>query len=171
MIVLAGLPGTGKSSLATALAACLPSAVVLNKDAIRAAMFPDAAAEYSAEQNGLAMTALFAAAGYLLSKKSRPAYVLIDGRTFSRAVHIAEVVHLAQTCGADLSILHLWCPDEVAFRRLEASQDQHPAGNRDRRLYMSLKQSFEPILQPHLVVNTSLPLEESVKAALVYLGV
>ena len=47
-IVMAGLPGTGKSTIARELEKRL-HAVVLNKDAIRAELFPGDAVNYSRE--------------------------------------------------------------------------------------------------------------------------
>ncbi len=169
LVLLAGLPGTGKSTLAAALASRLPSAIVLSKDEIRAAMFHGAAADYSEAQNALAMNALLAAADYLCAQSSRPQYLLIDGRTFSHAGHIEQVIQFARDHHASWSILHLWCPDLVAFDRLKASQADHPAHNRGRELYTCLQSSFEPIKQPHLTLDTNLPLQDSVKAALEYL--
>src|SRR5947209_2269421 len=45
LIAMAGLPGTGKSTLARQMARAL-SGVVLDKDVIRAALFPPALVEY-----------------------------------------------------------------------------------------------------------------------------
>ncbi len=46
---LAGLPGTGKSALAQRLAGAL-SAIVLDKDAVGAALFPQQEIEYSTNE-------------------------------------------------------------------------------------------------------------------------
>ena len=83
LIAMAGLPGTGKSSLAAQLAANL-GGVVLSKDVVRAAMFPPAVLDYSAAQDDAAMSAVFSAARLLLM--ANPGSVIIlDGRTFSKA--------------------------------------------------------------------------------------
>ena len=58
LIALAGLPGTGKSTLAVRLAADL-GAAVLSKDAARAALFPPPVLDYSAGQDDVCMTAVF----------------------------------------------------------------------------------------------------------------
>ena len=51
IVMLTGLPGTGKSAIARALAARVPGAVVLNKDEIRPALFPEERIEYSERQD------------------------------------------------------------------------------------------------------------------------
>ena len=65
LIVMAGLPGTGKSTLAGRLAAEL-GGVVLNKDAVRALLFPPPVLDYSREQDDLVMQAIYAAAANIL---------------------------------------------------------------------------------------------------------
>jgi predicted kinase len=54
LVVMAGLPGTGKSRLATGLAQALPG-VILDKDRIRAALFPPEEIEYSLPQDNFCM--------------------------------------------------------------------------------------------------------------------
>ena len=156
--------------MAKALAGRLPSSVILNKDDIRAAMFPTSVADYSEAQNALAMAALLSAAARLCSHPPAPAYLFIDGRTFSRADHISDVIRFAEDHAATWTILHLWCPENIAFQRLAASHADHPAQNRNQQLYASLQKSFEPILQPHLSLDTSLPLDQTLQAALTWLG-
>jgi adenylylsulfate kinase-like enzyme len=52
-VLLAGLPATGKSTLARALAERLEGAAVLDKDRVRAALFPGDMVDYTTEQDEL----------------------------------------------------------------------------------------------------------------------
>src|SRR5436305_8496198 len=97
LIAMAGLPATGKSALADRLAAAL-GGVVLNKDRVRAALFPPPALDYSAEQDDLCMRAIYRAAAYTL-RTSPGVAVIIDGRTFSRAAQLPDLLALAGSGG------------------------------------------------------------------------
>ena len=70
IVIMAGLPGTGKSTLARALAQRLPGAV-LDKDAIRAALFQPAYVEYSPAQDDFCQEIMLQTAAYLLAKACR----------------------------------------------------------------------------------------------------
>ena len=54
IVLMAGLPGTGKSTLAQALASCFKGAV-LSKDEIRHSLFAPGDIEYSTEQDDFVM--------------------------------------------------------------------------------------------------------------------
>lgn len=152
-VVLAGLPGTGKSTLARALSACLGGAV-LDKDRVREALFPGAMTDYTREQDDLCVRAMLEAAGYLTAKQRTP-FIFIDGRTFSKRGQIDEVVNAAERAGARWRILHVTCSDAVAEERLSRVDPENPAKNRDVALYRRVKESFEPILYPKLDVDTT----------------
>ncbi len=70
LIAMAGLPGTGKSTLAERLKAEL-GAVVLNKDEVRAVLFPPPVLDYSAAQDDLCMAAIYAAAAAIIRHLAR----------------------------------------------------------------------------------------------------
>jgi predicted kinase len=167
-VILAGLPGTGKSTLARALAARLGSAI-LDKDRVREALFPGALTDYTREQDNLCMRAMLEAAGYL-TRGGRVAFVFVDGRTFSRREQIEEVVSAAERAGAVWRILHVVCTDAVAEARLSASDGENPARNRDVNLYREIKARFEPITLPHRVVDTTDGGEGAVDQAAEYLS-
>jgi len=81
IVIMAGLPGTGKSTLARALAQRLPG-TVLDKDAIRAALFQPPHVEYSLAQDDFCQEIMLQTAAYLLAKdaelKDRLEVVRVD---------------------------------------------------------------------------------------------
>ncbi len=164
---MAGLPGTGKTALSEALAEQL-GGIVLSKDKIRAALFSSGAINYSSDQNDFCMSVILMAAQRIASEGSVP-FIFLDGRTFSRARHVQEVVRAATEANAHYKILLLSCPDELALARIRKSQGEHLAGNRDADLYWEVKARFEPITLPKLDVDTSRSLEECVELCAAYL--
>jgi predicted kinase len=152
-VLFAGLPGTGKSTLARAIADRL-GAAVLDKDRVRGALFPGALTDYTAQQDELCMRAMLEAAAYLTEPK-RVEYIFFDGRTFSQREQIEVVLLAAERAGARWRIVHVKCADAVAEERLARSDPGHPAKNRDAALYRRIKQQFEPITQANLEVDTT----------------
>lgn len=166
-VILAGLPGTGKTALSEALAEQL-AGIVLSKDNVRAALFPPRAIKYSSAQNDFCMSVILMAAQRIAAEHTVP-FIFLDGRTFSRSRHVEEVVRAAGEADADYRILLLSCPDELALERIRKSRGEHLAGNRDAGLYWEVKARFEPITLPKLKVDTSRPLEECVEQCVAYL--
>src|ERR1700761_1267099 len=152
-VLFAGLPGTGKSTLARAVAQRL-GAAVLDKDRVRSALFRGALTDYSAQQDQLCMRAMLEAAAYLTEYK-RVDYIFFDGRTFSKQAQIEDVLLAAARAGARWRIVHVTCADAVAEGRVAHRDAGHPAQNRDPALYRRIKQHFEPITQAKLEVDTT----------------
>jgi adenylylsulfate kinase len=171
LVAMAGLPGTGKSTLAARLAAQL-GGVVLSKDAARAALFPPPVLDFSAGQDDLVMEAVFKAAGHILRADPRRV-VLHDGRTFLGPGQVRDLLGLAASLGEPPSVIECVCGEAVARDRLERDRalGVHPAGNRTYDLYLALKDRAEPIAVPHLVLDTGqIPLDDCVRRCLRYLG-
>jgi predicted kinase len=152
-VLFAGLPGTGKSTLARAVAERL-GAAVLDKDRVRGALFPGALTDYTAQQDELCMRAMLEAAAYL-TELERVEYIFFDGRTFFRQSQIEDVLRAAARAGARWRVVHVKCADAVAEERLARIDPSHPAQNRDVVLYRRIKQQFEPIAQAKLEVDTT----------------
>ena len=68
-VLMAGLPGTGKSTLARELAARM-SGRVLSKDEIRHAIFVPEEIEFSSAQDDFCLRVMLETAGYLLSRNA-----------------------------------------------------------------------------------------------------
>jgi predicted kinase len=154
LILMAGLPGTGKTTLARALAHHF-SGTVLNKDEIRAALFAPHDIEYSTEQDDLVQQLMLETAGFILGRDPSR-FVLLDGRTFSRRYQIDNVLALASRLHQPWRIIECVCSEETARRRI--ADQQHPAKDRDYALYLRVKSRFEPITFPKTVVDTDLSL-------------
>ncbi|MFZ0954899.1 MAG: ATP-binding protein [Candidatus Sulfotelmatobacter sp.] len=162
IVLMAGLPGTGKTTLARELAA-RTSGRILGKDEIRHAMFSVQEIEYSSRQDDFCIQVMLETAAYLLRKE--PArIVFLDGRPFSRRYQIENVLTAAASLHQSWRILECVCSEETARRRLEEHvlAGEHPAGNRDFQLYLDVRSRFEIILAPKTVVHTDQPLAECV---------
>lgn len=170
IILMAGLPGTGKSTLARELAA-RSAGRVLSKDEIRHAVFAADEIEYSSRQDDFVLGLMIEAAGYLLSRDPGR-HIFFDGRPFSRRYQIENVLDAAASLQQPWRILECVCPEETARRRLEgdAVAGAHVAGNRDFQLYLEVKSRFEAITFAKTVIDTSLTLEACVELGLAALG-
>jgi len=163
IVIMAGLPGTGKTTLARALALRI-AGVVLNKDEIRAALFPPAEIEYSTAQDDFCMSILLETAGYLLQKNPTRT-VLIDGRPFSKTRQLEQVKKAAEQLGQTWKILECSCRAETARKRLEDQATAHVAANRDYQLYLKLKSDWQEILLPKVIIDTDRQLAQCLEDA------
>lgn len=170
LIMMVGLPGTGKSALARALAERLP-ALILDKDRVRAGLFAPSAIEYSTEQDDFCMEVMLHTAAYLFSK-ARNRHIILDGRTFSRRYQRERVYAWARGQGVPVRIIECVCADEMARVRLErdVAQGRHVAQNRSFALYLQVKAQFEPLEEERLVLDTGRDLALCVEEAIAYLG-
>lgn len=165
LVMMTGLPGSGKSTIARALAS-ETGGHVLGKDPIRAALFEPGRVAYTAEQDDFVMELMLETAAHLFAE-TPDLTIFLDGRAFSRVYQRERVLILAKAMRWPLRVLHCVCSEVVAAKRLQAAP--HPAQNRDFNLYLALKRRFEQLREPHLILDTDEPLEACLHQARAYL--
>ena len=162
LILMAGLPGSGKSALSRALAAELDG-TVLDKDEVRAALFLPRDIEYSAKQDDFCMGIMLKVAGYLF-RKDPSRRIFLDGRTFSRTYQLERATGFAEALSQPWRILECVCSEETARARL-ARDPAHRAANRDFELYLKVTARFEEISLPNTIIDTDQPFPVCVEIA------
>jgi predicted kinase len=150
LVLLRGLPGSGKSTLAKALAPRL-EAVVLDKDVVRAALFPLSTVEYTGEQDDLVIDAMLLVCGWHLAKRT----VILDGRTHGRRAQVDRVRRFCEARGARLVIVECVVPVELAMARVEGDRG-HLAGNRNAELVARIAAGWEELPEGDAVIRVDM---------------
>ncbi|HEX8770739.1 MAG TPA: AAA family ATPase [Acidimicrobiales bacterium] len=165
VIVLAGLPGAGKSTLAAAIADRLPDVRIIDKDEVRHALF--APCDYTAAERDITFSVMLDAARYHLG---RGRIVVFDGLTFSRRTEVAAAEAVAREGDGFVAVIVCDVPVEVAIERCErdAAEGSHAAQNRDGDLVRRVAAEMEEPGGSYLTLPAVRPVAETVELALAY---
>jgi predicted kinase len=171
LIVFAGLPGTGKSSLARGLARELRTAY-LDKDTIKDCAMR-LAGEMSLEQGAKLAGALSYELLIDLARDNLTlgSAVVVDSPAAYRTFR-EKIKAMARAVKADLKLIECICTDEQMLRdRVERRGQALPAyRTRDWQTYQQDRNRFERITDPHLIVDTAESETLNLRKIRAYLG-
>ncbi len=147
---MVGAPGTGKSYLARQVAAAL-DADLIQTDAVRKEMFPRP--RYSATESRAVYDESFRRLRVVLKDGCRVVFDATNLRERRRSALYA----LGEGLGATVTVVRAYAPDAVIRARVvQRFRDRDPLDQSDATWQISrrLQRQSQPILYPHLVVNT-----------------
>ncbi len=171
LIVSSGLSGTGKTTLSMAIAS-MSGAVVISSDMVRkelAGIAPQTLCDsgygegiYTPELSARTYAEIVSRAKALLEKKRS---VILDA-TFLRNDSIVAAQRAAKEAGADARIIRCVCPEEIVRKNIlkrESQVQQGAASDAGLEVYLRQKASLETLEENHLVVDTSIGIEGSLR--------
>ncbi len=154
LVLLTGLPGTGKSTIANRLARRI-GASVLRTDEVRKRILD--APTYSEEEKELVYKATFLISEHLLRAKRN---VIIDGTFYKRALR-KRIYRIAAETRSDMTIVECTAPEWVIQRRMKRREKRRGLSDADYGVYKKITAQYEPIEEHHIVLDTGKPLADN----------
>ena len=151
LVVVSGLPGTGKSYFCRRLAERTP-VVILESDALRKVIFHSPS--YSGDESADLFEAINRLAADLLAKGITP---VVDATNLEE-YHRERLYHVAEQRGARLIVVQIWAPPEVVHQRLlrrAGRKDPSDSSDADWQVYQRMRSNAEIIRRNHFKVDTS----------------
>ncbi|MDE1768980.1 MAG: AAA family ATPase [Thaumarchaeota archaeon] len=153
IIIICGLPGVGKSTLAKNLAPMI-NATILSSDKIRKELFLNPT--YSPFERKLVYDVMIIVAKYLNETGNN---CILDA-TFNRDDSRLEIKNKLQLRDKEFQIVECFCHEEVVISRLESRKDDYSDATIE--VYQRMKNIYEPVTIEHISVDTAIsPLENS----------
>ena len=176
LIIILGLPGTGKSYLAGELLKSLPNPPIhLSTDKIRRTLFdfshhqyvPFGDKLYTQEKRDLVYNALYLVVEILLGQQLS---VMVDG-TFYAQTKRAPLLRISQQLNQKYFIIKTTCSEDLVKKRIQKRRSQNDnASDADFDIYLEIKNRFEPIDMPHLEIDTGKDLQIVLKEVTSYIA-
>ncbi len=152
IIIICGLPGVGKSTLAKNLAPLI-NATILSSDKIRKELFPNPT--YSPFERKLVYDVMIILAKYLNEVGSS---CILDA-TFNREDSRIEIRERLQLNDKQFQIIECFCPEKDVISRLKSRKDDY--SDATITIYQKMKKIYEPVKIEHIIADTTLPPQEN----------
>jgi len=161
VVALIGLPGSGKSLVAQALAEEF-SLQRICRDEVRRAMFPVCSYSYAEKRAAFRAVLLAVEVNCVLGRGS-----VVDGMTFSRRRDLERLDATLAPYRVEPLAVFLDCPPETARLRVlkDLQTGRHPAADRTPELVDEIMARFDPPPSTCLVLDARLRPELLVEAA------
>ena len=149
LIVVSGLPGTGKTYFCNQLAERLPF-VILESDALRKTLFPSPS--YSPKENAHLFRAIHRLIETLLK---RGISLILDATNLSEAKR-EYLYNIAERLDVKLILVRVEAPPQVVYERLKnRPKNPEDKSDADWTIYRRMKPSVQKIRRNHYAVDTS----------------
>lgn len=151
LILVSGLPGTGKSYFSRRLGERLPS-VIVESDALRKVLFPSPS--YSPAEHNRVFQACHLLVEELL-KEGLP--VIVDATNLVER-HREHLYHIADRLRVKLIIIRVEAPQGTVRQRLQGrleGRDGEDRSDADWQVYQKMRPRAERIRRNHFAVDTS----------------
>jgi hypothetical protein len=151
LIVVSGLPGTGKSRFSKKLSERLPL-LILESDALRKTLLPSPT--YTPEES----SRLFRAIRYLIEELLQKGISLILDATNLSEQYREHLYNIADHLNAKMVLVRVEAPPELVYKRLKVRSEVKRPENKsdaDWTVYQRMKPTVQRIGRNHFTVDTS----------------
>ena len=145
VLIICGLPGVGKSTVARLLAPHI-QAVVVSSDEIRKSLFR--VPTYRRHEKRLVYKTMLLVARYLYNANVN---CILDA-TFSKDTARWEVLDTLGIAIDQFRIIECICPEDIVMTRLK--QRKNDFSDADYSIYKMMKRIYEPIKAEHIKIDT-----------------
>jgi predicted kinase len=161
LILITGLPGTGKSTFALALAKSIDSQYI-SSDQIREQL--GLRGHYDPDSKNQVYQAILSLAQEHLKKGKT---VIIDSTLYLKRLRV-PFAKLVDRLGVPIEIIEVRADEDTVKERIAKKKRRYSEA--DFEVYLKIKKIYEPVTGPHLIIeSTAVPLPELVEKAKSYL--
>ena len=155
LVIVCGLPGTGKTTFAKKLAPLI-NAIILSTDKIRKELI--ASPTYGKEEQKLIYDVMILLAKYLGDASKN---CILDA-TFNKRYSRTEVKNKLKIPDKEFFVVECTCPENTIISRLkERKNDYSDAGI---EIYQKMKKIYEPLKEKHITIDATLDPEKNAKS-------